>query len=87
MVDAGKYFTINRTRQYEKTTILAALADYLQEDYEVVSIDFGDQDQRFYEEDGRQYFILYLKPIINGTGNYYVEAQLGNQGRTDLIID
>lgn len=48
---------------------------------------YGDQNQRFYEEDGRRYFMLYLKPIINGTGNYYVEAQTRNQERTDLIVD
>lgn len=48
---------------------------------------YGDQDQKFYEEDGRRYFMLFLKPIINGAGNYYVEAQTRNQERTDLIID
>lgn len=31
--------------------------------------------------------MLYLKPIINGIGNYYVEAQTRNQERTDLIVD
>jgi len=31
--------------------------------------------------------MLYLKPIINGVGNYYVEARTRNQERTDLIID
>ncbi len=30
MVDAGKYFTINRARQYGKTTTLMALENYLQ---------------------------------------------------------
>ena len=40
MVDAGKYFTINRARQYGKTTTLTALADYLKKDYEVISLDF-----------------------------------------------
>ena len=33
MVDAGKYFTINRARQYGKTTALRALHRYLQNDY------------------------------------------------------
>ncbi len=37
MVDAGEYFTINRARQYGKTTLLAALAEYLKSDYKVVS--------------------------------------------------
>ncbi|MCI8939947.1 MAG: hypothetical protein HFH12_08150 [Dorea sp.] len=32
MIDAGKYFTINRARQYGKTTTLQALRDYLKED-------------------------------------------------------
>lgn len=35
---------------------------------------YGDQDKKFVEEDGRRYFMLYLKPIINGMGNYYVES-------------
>ena len=48
---------------------------------------YGDRDMRFAEEEGRRYFMLYLKPIINGTGNYYVEARTRNQERTDLIID
>lgn len=40
MVDAGQYFTINRARQYGKTTTLHALAQYLQEEYLVLSLDF-----------------------------------------------
>lgn len=40
MIDAGKYFTINKARQYGKTTILTALADYLRIEYEVINLDF-----------------------------------------------
>ena len=40
MIDAGQYFTINRARQYGKTTTLRALEQYLQRDYYVVSLDF-----------------------------------------------
>lgn len=40
MIDVGKYFAINRARQYGKTTVLHALADYLKHDYEVISLDF-----------------------------------------------
>ena len=36
---------------------------------------YGERQERFYEEDGRCYFLLYLKPIIHGIGNYYIEAQ------------
>ena len=31
--------------------------------------------------------MLYIKPIINGTGNYYIEAQTRDRSRTDMIID
>lgn len=40
MVDNGEYFTINRARQFGKTTTLKALAVSLKKDYEVVSLDF-----------------------------------------------
>ena len=40
LVDDGKYFLINRARQYGKTTILMALSRYLKDSYYVVSIDF-----------------------------------------------
>lgn len=40
MVDRGEYFTINRARQYGKTTTLMALAEYLKKDYVVISLDF-----------------------------------------------
>lgn len=48
---------------------------------------YGDNDQKFIEAYGRKFFLLYLKPIINGTGNYYVEAQTRDARRTDVIID
>ena len=48
---------------------------------------FGELVDRFKEKDGRELFLLYLKPIINGTGNYYIEAQTRTQTRTDVIVD
>ena len=30
---------------------------------------------------------MYLRPIINGSGNYYIEAQTRNHTRTDVIVD
>ena len=30
---------------------------------------------------------MYLKPIINGRGNYYIEAQTRDARRTDVIVD
>ena len=48
---------------------------------------FGPLEDKFKEKDGREYFLLYLKPIINGTGNFYIEAQTRDQLRTDVIVD
>lgn len=48
---------------------------------------YGPLTERFGEKDGRELFLLYLKPIINGTGDYYIEAQTRDQRRTDVTID
>lgn len=51
MVDAGAYFTINKARQYGKTTTLRALTDFLREDYEVVSLDFQKMSSLSFESE------------------------------------
>lgn len=48
---------------------------------------YGNSSDKFKEEYGRKHFLLYLRPIINGTGNYYVEAQTRDDKRTDIIVD
>jgi len=55
----------------------------------VVSFDdiYGDSYEEFDEEEGRRRFLLYIRPIINGTGNYYIEAQTRNNERMDVVID
>ena len=44
-------------------------------------------DDKFIEDNGRMIFLLYLRAIINGTGNYYVEARTHSKRRTDVIVD
>lgn len=48
---------------------------------------YRSSDETFIEENGRKIFLLYLKPIINGVGNYYIEARTRDNGRTDVIVD
>ncbi|MCC8045990.1 MAG: AAA-like domain-containing protein [Clostridiales bacterium] len=48
---------------------------------------YADADEKFVEDNGRRIFLIYLKPIINGTGNYYIESRTRNMKRTDVIID
>lgn len=60
--------------------VLKKFAEYFTEVY-------GQRDQAFLEKQGRKIFLIYLKPIINGTGNYYMEAQTRDERRTDIIVD
>lgn len=46
-----------------------------------------ERDSHFLEENGRKIFLTYLRPIINGVGNYYCEAQTRDLTRTDVIVD
>ena len=48
---------------------------------------FGNSTDAFVEENGRKLFLLYIRPLINSIGNYYIEARTRSMGRTDLIID
>lgn len=48
---------------------------------------FSDSTDKFIEDNGRKLFLLYIRPLTNGSGNYYIEARTRSMGRTDLIID
>lgn len=48
---------------------------------------YGDRAEEFDEEEGRRRFLLYLRPIINGVGNYYIEAMTRNSRRMDVVVD
>lgn len=48
---------------------------------------YGQNDEEFLEKHGRKLFLLYLRPIINGTGHYYIEAETRDRDRTDVIVD
>lgn len=48
---------------------------------------YGKRSKDFLENDARFIFLSYLKPIINGDGNYYQESETADSTRTDIIID
>ena len=60
--------------------VLEKFVEYFNEIYDA-------SDEKYIEKYGRKFFLLYLKPIINGTGNYYLEAQTLDAGRTDVVVD
>ena len=48
---------------------------------------YNRKDEKFIEKQGRKFFLFFLKPIINGTGNFYVEAQTRDERRMDVVVD
>lgn len=48
---------------------------------------YDSKDEKFIEKQGRKFFLFFLKPIINGTGNYYVEAETRDERRMDVVVD
>ena len=44
------------------------------------------EEERFLEEEGRERFLTYLSPIINGTGTFSVEEQTRDQRRMEVVI-
>lgn len=52
MVDEGKYFAINRSHQYGKTTTLTALAKKLKETYLALSLDLQGLDDGSFSSGG-----------------------------------
>ena len=51
LIEAKKYFTINRARQYGKTTTITALERYIADRYDVVTLDFQDITDDVFEDE------------------------------------
>lgn len=69
MVDEEDYFTINRARQYGKTTILTALADYLKNDYDVVSLDFQTMSSLAFESE-QMFVAAFAEELLDAAGRF-----------------
>lgn len=82
IADMGKlrmmynYVTDNRLNM---EFVLTRFRDLMREEYR-------EEDEKFLERQGRLIFLSFLKPIINGTGFYYVEPQTRNNRRMDLVV-
>lgn len=58
----------------------------LQKFQELMKAEYRQEDEAFLEKQGRLLFLCFIKPIINGTGFYYVETETRNNERMDLVI-
>ena len=53
---------------------------------ELMHEEYRKEDEAFLERQGRLLFLTFLKPVINGTGFYYVEPQTRDNRRMDLVV-
>ena len=68
-----------RDGQLQMDFVIRRFADLMHEEYR-------DSTVPFLEREGRLLFLTFLKPIINGTGFYYVEPQTRDNRRMDLVV-
>ncbi len=52
----------------------------------LMKAEYREKDETFYENQGRLLFLCFLKPIINGTGFYYVEPETKSDTRMDIVV-
>jgi hypothetical protein len=60
-------------------TILSKFSAFMKSEYR-------EEDSDFIEREGRLLFLSFLRPIINGSGNYAVEAETRGARRMDLVV-
>lgn len=53
---------------------------------EFLYAEYREEDEHFYETNGRLIFLAYLKPILNGKGFSFVEPQTRQNKRMDIVI-
>lgn len=72
LIDDGAYFTINRARQYGKTTLLAALAKSLSGDFVIVSMDFQAMGNESFQNENTfslSFLALFCRKLENISKN------------------
>lgn len=65
--------------QLDVSKILRKFQTFMREEY-------SKKDSEFLERSGRLVFLAYLKPIINGHGFAYKEAQISEEKRLDIVL-
>ena len=68
-----------RDGQLDMELVLTRFTDLMHEEYRESTVPF-------LEREGRLLFLTFLKPVINGTGFYYIEPQTRDNNRMDLVV-
>lgn len=53
---------------------------------ELMKCEYRNENDSFIEKHGRLLFLCFLKPIINGTGFYFVEPETRSNTRMDIVV-
>ena len=85
LVDYGEYFTINRARQYGKTTTLLALKHVLIDEYNVVSLSFDGITHANFETE--KTFVKALCRMLKNDQSIYEIMPQEIRGQIDEYID
>ncbi len=80
LFDAGPRSMYVKNGKLNMAFVVDRFKDLMREEYR-------DKNQKFMEEQGRLLFLCFLKPIINGTGFYYVEPETCNSQRMDIVVN
>jgi hypothetical protein len=82
MVEQGEYFTINRGRQYGKTTTLFLLEQQLPKEYDVISVSFEGVSDGVFEAEAN-----FCQGILNICAKYIDEKKLpGSEAWIDSSV-
>jgi hypothetical protein len=74
---SSSYFQEDGTLNIDK--VIGKFQEFMKEQY-------STRDKNFLERNGRLLFLAFIKPIINGKGFDFKEAQISEEKRLDVVI-
>ncbi len=77
--DFGSGYTNADKKSLNMEVVLRKFQSFMREQY-------SKQDRNFLERNGRLVFLAFMKPIINGSGYDFKEAQISEERRLDVTI-
>ncbi len=81
-----KSLYIETTEPYLLTNNALDMRKVLLKFQELMQIEYSKKDSDFIERNGRLIFLAFLKPIINGKGYAFKEAEISEERRMDIAV-
>ena len=74
------YQDVIKDGMFDMAACLQKFAEHYREIY-------TSKEEHFFERHGRLLFLSFLKPLLNGQGNFYIESQFTDLRRMDIVVD